>query len=162
MKATVDRIANRAGASRATFYLHFPSKGEALVATWREHELPEFERLVREFDQRGRFDRKSVRAWLATMLDHIHSTAQVSSAAVEAMALEPHLAASWVDGMKRTTEDTPNLQRAFGGGKPALDQLLLLYLQLERAAYFWVRGDLGLDRDELLDGLAAMWTPPRR
>jgi AcrR family transcriptional regulator len=154
---TVDAIARRAGTSRATFYLHFPSKSHALAATWDELDLPEVDQLMRDHDARGDFSAAATRAWLDTLLEYWERNRNVGLAANQAVAFEPVLLDRWVENMTHVPADLPKMRERLGGGAATSDRLLLQAIQLERTSFLWVHGHLALSRDRLLDALTAVW-----
>jgi AcrR family transcriptional regulator len=155
---TVDAIARRAGTSRATFYLHFPSKGHALAATWDELDLPEVERLIRDHDARGDFTAKATRTWIDELFSYWEQNRNVGLAAHQAASVEPVLLTRWVENLTHVLSDMPSMLARLGGDDAAADRLLLQAIQLERTSFLWVHGHLPLSRDRLLDALSAIWT----
>jgi AcrR family transcriptional regulator len=157
---TIDDIVTAAGTSRATFYLHFRSKADALAGTWNELDLPDVAQLMREHDAGQDFSTAATRRWLTRMLDYWTEHAAVATAANQAMAAEPELQRTWVSNMASTAEAMPNLVAHWGGDAKATDRLLLLAIQLERAAFFWIRGDIDIAKDRFLSALTREWASP--
>ena len=92
--ATVDEIASEAGASRATFYLHFKGKTE-LVAALVEESVPfavERYRLLDELLVRGGPSlRDELYQWLSDWLGVWRESAESSHAILQAAMLEPEV-----------------------------------------------------------------------
>lgn len=147
----------RAGTSRATFYLHFSSKSDALAQTWDELDLPDVVALMRSFDRAGDFSLAATREWLDRLLAYWERNAQVAVSANQAMAMEPGLLDRWVTNLAGVGKDMPTLVAQLGGDQSAADRLLILAVQLERTSYFWLNGHLPIDRDRLLNALAGQW-----
>lgn len=154
---TVAQIVQAANTSRATFYLHFGNKTDALLATWGERELPEVDALFRAFDREGDFSTQATRAWVAGVLDYWEGHGRVASTAVQALALEPELNGAWVAGMVSVAQGMPRYLAALGGGEPAHARVLTKVIELERVLYFWTNGGLPLERETLIDALTASW-----
>jgi len=155
--ATVEQIISAANTSRATFYLHFPNKTEALLATWRERDLPEVDALFRRFDDAGDFSDAAARAWLADVVEYWEVHGRVGQIALQVLALEPELNASWVEGMVSVVEDMPKYRQAMGGGPRARAIALNHVIELERVLYFWTIGGLPTSREDLVGALAHDW-----
>jgi hypothetical protein len=45
-----------------------------------------------------------------------------------------------------------------GGDQAAADAMTLKAVELERSVFFWVRGDLELDRERMLAALVPAWS----
>lgn len=158
IKTTVDQIVQRAGTSRATFYLHFRGKNDALAATWSERELPEMDQLLRAFDARDDFGPVSTRTFIDGLVAYLEANAGIMLSAQQAMSLEPELATRWVSGTQSAATDMPNLVTTLGGGDAGRDHVMTLVFALERAVYFWVHGDLPYERDRLVNSLTRIWS----
>lgn len=89
--ATVDEIVRRAGASRATFYVHFRSKAEAAAALL-ERVTPSDRGLYATLPKALR-TRAGLRRWLEQSLGWYESHARLLGALNEAMAVEGTVAA---------------------------------------------------------------------
>jgi AcrR family transcriptional regulator len=150
---TIDGIARAAGTSRATFYLHFTGKADALVAGWQDLRVSEVEELYRRLDAVEPLTVVALRSWLDDFLGYWELHRNICVASVDAQAFEPRLAASWVEGMELTVTWVPQRSAVLGGGDDARIDLLLWLTQLERAAYLWCVGAVDVKRDQLLDGL---------
>jgi AcrR family transcriptional regulator len=155
---TIDQIVKSAGTSRATFYLHFRSKAEALAQTWTDLDLPAIEALMRDRDDAGDFSAAATRTWLGRMLDYWNKHEAISTAADQAMTVEPDLRRTWVRNIARIVEAMPQLHAAMGGDQAAADAMTLKAVELERSVFFWVRGDLELDRERMLAALVPAWS----
>jgi AcrR family transcriptional regulator len=155
--ATVEQIISAANTSRATFYLHFPNKTAALLATWRERDLPEVDALFRKFDEAADFSNAAARAWLADVVEYWEGHGRVGQIALQVLAVQPELNASWVAGMASVVEDMPKYRKALGGGPRARAITLNHVIELERVLYFWSNSGLPTSRDDLIDALAYDW-----
>jgi AcrR family transcriptional regulator len=157
IETTVGRIVASAGTSRATFYLYFRGKSDAMIATWGERELPEMEIRLRAYDEAGEFGLQATRIWMDDLIAYLEKNDGIMRSAVQAMALEPEIATKWMTGMMSASSDMPNYVRALGGGGQADDALLMRVVQLERAFHFWSEKVMPLSRDRLVDALAHVW-----
>ena len=90
--ATVDEIASEAGASRATFYLHFKSKAElasALVEDATPFAVERYRLLDKLLASGGPSLRGKLRDWLSDWLGIWSQSVQASHALLQAAMLEP-------------------------------------------------------------------------
>jgi hypothetical protein len=74
------------------------------------------------------------------------------------MTVEPDLRRTWVRNIARIVEAMPQLHAAMGGDQAAADAMTLKAVELERSVFFWVRGDLELDRERMLAALVPAWS----
>lgn len=155
---TVERIVDAANTSRATFYLHFKNKTEALLATWSELDLPEVEELFRAYDDAADFSLPAAEAWITRVVEYWESHALIGRTALQALALEPELELVWLGGISRTVDDMPNLLQALGGDDLARALVLTNTIQIERVLYFWANDGLPTGRETLIAALASRWT----
>lgn len=153
---TVERIAEAANASRATFYLHFRTKLDALLATWGEREFPDVESIFRSLEDEGDFSAETTRAWVERILAYWESHGGIAQTVIQAQALDPSIGETYVANMGFLVDEMP--QYVAGAGSAGRARLLLKIIQLERTLYFWTSGALTIDRDELIDALVAEWT----
>ncbi len=155
---TIEHITAAAGASRATFYLHFKSKAQAFLAAWRELLQPQMLARYRQLDAIEDPGRADVRAWLETMVYFWEQTRQIAIASNQALALEPELAGEWFHGMDQGADALPRHLARFGDDpRSARLRLLTQTIQMERVLYFWVLGLFAQSRDELVDALTDSW-----
>jgi len=155
---TVERIVEAANTSRATFYLHFKNKTEALLSTWSEVDRPEVEGLFRAYDEAGDFRPAAARAWMETVVSYFETHGRVGRTGLQALALEPELEHVWIAGMARTADTMPRYVAALGGGAPARAIALANVMQVERVLYFWSNDGLPMDRADLIAALGRTWT----
>jgi AcrR family transcriptional regulator len=161
VSTTVDRIVEAANTSRATFYLHFKNKTDALVHTWIERELPEVESMFREFDAKGNFSVSATRSFMKRVVTYWEEHAGTGVNAVQALALEPELNVDWIRNMSQVVKDMPNLCAAVDADEPMAQAIVLArVIQFERILYFWVSGGLPYDRKTLIEVLVHQWSAP--
>ena len=157
---TVDDIAAAAGTTRATFYLHFPSKAElmrSLVETTNElltrPDVPSLAEVVRSGD------REQIRTWLGRKFDQWAEIRPYVVAAHQAAASEPDIQATldeWfeaaisdiVDGLNRAERFDPASRRIRGA---------LAFGQLEFYSRRWFRFGWTVDRDLSLELMVDSW-----
>jgi AcrR family transcriptional regulator len=156
---TVDQIVARAGATRATFYLHFRSKADVVL------ELIEFEKavfhplwdLLKDFSKRP--SRAVIRDWLVTAAHTWDVHGQRTRVIFQAVQSDPHLAATADDRADEELDWLVQAVRHLGWGDESRARLecMLWLAQLARAFTYWSFRDPD-DRDErLLDILADNW-----
>jgi AcrR family transcriptional regulator len=160
--ATVDEIASEAGASRATFYLHFKSKTD-LTAALVEDVTPFAVKRYRLLDDLLANADSSLRdkfhAWLADWLGIWSQSAQMSHALLQAASLEPELEAqrlhqseALVGALEHYFAGLPEAERA-----TARDRLLLLEIMTQRILALASTRALPMPESEVLDILTDMW-----
>jgi AcrR family transcriptional regulator len=141
--ATIDEITAAAGASRATFYLHFRSKLEIA----RElHETIAFE-LDLLWSRLGALPTAT---WVERVFDCYAARQLELTVVAEASAVEPELAAE----RRAALEAAGRVIAPHVGGAVRAAMLLA---QLERFTELWPR-QLGLDRDEVLEAFTDAWS----
>ncbi|GAB3618390.1 hypothetical protein GCM10027416_29470 [Okibacterium endophyticum] len=154
---TVERIVADANTSRATFYLHFTNKTEALLATWREYDLPEVDQLFRSFDDAADFSVAATRAWLGDVVGYWENHGRIGRTALQALSLKPELDSVWLSGMADIVDDMRNYRSAFDDDDLARAIVLTNVIELERVLYFWSNDGLPCSRHTLIAALARNW-----
>ncbi|WP_084724542.1 TetR/AcrR family transcriptional regulator [Streptacidiphilus melanogenes] len=167
--ATVDEIVRRAGASRATFYVHFRSKAEAAAALL-ERVTPSDRGLYATLPKALR-TRAGLRRWLELSLGWYEEHARLLAALNEAMAVEGTVAERRSAAVERMVEALPEYLDHSEDPARARVRLQLLLRQFHQVAMDTVVQQAWQpDRDVLLDEMTAAWwlalggeaTPPRR
>jgi AcrR family transcriptional regulator len=159
---TVDDIARAAGASRATFYLHFKSKSELMAASIDES-VPiavETYRVLEQLLVKGGPQLPGqLREWLAEWLVRWTDGAQASHATLQATMLEPEvelhylrLSEALIDSLAGYFDRFPDSERA-----DARERALVLEIMTQRIFALASRSKLPLSADRLLDVLADFW-----
>jgi AcrR family transcriptional regulator len=162
LAATIDEIVGAAGASRATFYLHFKNKQE-LAAALLEAGLPDGVRRFAELDllleENGPLLRKQLHGWLAERLDASVGEPGAGRALLQAATLEPELEAHlarmserFVDSLVRYLGGIPAQARA-----AARARALVLETMTHRVLTLASRSRLPVDNDSALEALADLW-----
>jgi AcrR family transcriptional regulator len=158
----VDDIARQAGASRATFYLHFKSKSElmtALVDDWLPFAVETYHVLDEMLEDGGPQLPDRLRGWLAQWLDVWTNAADANHAMLQATMLESdvelhhlRLSEALVDGLAQHQERVPARQR--GGAR---NRALVLEMMTQRIFALASQSMLPIPGDRLLDILTQMW-----
>lgn len=159
---TVDDIARTAGASRATFYLHFKSKAElmaALIDTATPMAVETYHTLDEVLSGDGPQLRARLRGWLAEWLERWTDGAQASHAMLQATMLEPELELHYlrqsqtlVAGLERFFDRVPAGERA-----AARERALVLEIMTQRIFALMSRAKLPVAEDRTLDILTGFW-----
>jgi len=163
LSATVDDIARSAGASRATFYLHFKGGKRELAAALLDESLPRARRRFRDLDalleENSPLLRKQLYGWLAERLDGLADTSNGSQALLQAAMLEPDLEAhllrnceAQVDSLCSYLENVPVAART-----GARTRVLLLEITTQRTLALASASRLPTDNNSVLETLADMW-----
>lgn len=157
---TVDDIAAAAGTTRATFYLHFPSKADlmrSLVETSNVLLIGPDNPPLPEVIERG--DRAQIKIWLGRKFDQWKEIRPYVMAAHQAAASEPDIQTAldqWfegviteiVDGLTRANRFTPESRRIRG---------TLAFGQLEFFSRRWFAHGWSLDREASLELMTDSW-----
>lgn len=158
--ATVGDIATAANVSRATFYLHFTDKSDALMAVMAANlvDTPEYWREVDAALVDG--DRAALRASLANTLRWYEQHAGLLRPVREGLAANPALAAQALSPFAGFADEMSGYLERVGSPDRARAhvRLQLLMIQLDQLAYrLIVLGVKDLDRDVMLDEVTAIW-----
>jgi AcrR family transcriptional regulator len=150
--ATADAIARRAGANRATFYLHYASKADVVLELMDGMHDGVIAVLapVGAFEQPTRAD---VRAWLADVVAFFETNRALVDAHNQAMPVEPRVAQRWWSGYEQMADAMPRLWQ---DGRDRL-RLIVALVGLERMCWFHVIAEAPVDRDAMLDALTEDW-----
>lgn len=160
--ATVDEIASEAGASRATFYLHFKGKTE-LVAALVEAAIPfavERYRLLDQLLVRGGSSlHDELYEWLSDWLGVWRESADSSHALLQAAMLEPEVekqrlwnSEALVDALEHYFAGLVEADRG-----PTRDRLLVLEIMSQRILSLASISRLPVDDKHVLTILTDMW-----
>jgi AcrR family transcriptional regulator len=149
---TADGIAKRAGANRATFYLHYASKADVVLELMDRMD----DDVMAAVAPAGALEdptRDDVRAWLADVLAFFEANRALVDAHNQAMPVEPRVAQRWWRGYDQMADAMPRLWRT------PTDRLRLItaLVALERMSWFHVIAGVPVDREVLLDALAEEW-----
>jgi AcrR family transcriptional regulator len=157
---TIEQIASRAGASRATFYLHFEGKWQAAAALIERRLMPETVEYYQRLDALGVPDRDQLRAWLDDALGFYQRHRQDLTIYRQASGIEPQLAALQPESLGRCADAMSGFLERWGEERreEARLRLSLLIIQLTDFATNWVLGYWKTDRQVVLDVLLDLWT----
>jgi AcrR family transcriptional regulator len=161
-ETTVDDIARAAGASRATFYLHFKSKAElmgAAIDAMVPMAVETYHVLDEQLADGGPELPARLRGWLAEWLERWTDGAQASHATLQATMLEPEvethylrLSEALVDSLTGYFDRMPS-----GARDIARERALVLEIMTQRIFALASRSKLPVPEDRLLDILAEFW-----
>jgi AcrR family transcriptional regulator len=157
--ATIEDIVATAGASRATFYLHFKGKNEVVRAFLEEMTTESFE-IYRSLDVHASgFTWQDMRAWVTQTVTFWDRNRALVKAVGEAVAVEPDLAEELVGAVERIVDVMTNYLESWSGVDRDAARLraTLLILQLDRFCFFWKVQGVEVKRNLALDALTDMW-----
>jgi AcrR family transcriptional regulator len=157
---TIEQIASRAGASRATFYLHFEGKWQAAAALAERRLMPETIEYYKRLDALGIPDRTQLRAWLDDALGFYERHRQEVITYRQAVGVEPQLAALQPESLGRCADAMSGYLERWGEERrdEARLRLGLLIIQLTHFVTDWLSGYWTADRQVVLDVLLDLWT----
>jgi len=154
----VEDIAQTAGTSRATFYLHFDSKADVVSAVM-ERLAQELEGLFHALAEIGELTPEALRGWLDDAITFWDGHAAEALVVSQAVAIEPALAADALRSVQRCADQLrPHLERLPGGATPAAQlRCSLLVMQLERFCTLRSTRGWDIDREAVLTALTDLW-----
>jgi AcrR family transcriptional regulator len=157
--ATIEEIANRAGANRATFYLHFQGKLD-LAKGLAGRLVPHMVDLLRRLAAKGDLDREAWRAWLIDCRQHYRDNRTMLEVILEAQATDDGLAAEvlafWNQAVSRLF--TPALERGTAEERESLrTKLILLFLLAGRCFAFTEIHRVAFPGADPIDAMADMF-----
>jgi AcrR family transcriptional regulator len=157
---TIEQIASRAGASRATFYLHFDGKWQAAAALAERRLMPETIEYYQRLDALGVPTREQLRAWLDDALGFYERHRDDVVVNRQAVGLEPELAARKPEFLGQCADAMSGYLARWGEERreEARLRLSLLIIQLTDFVTDWVIGYWQTDRQVVLDVLLDLWT----
>ncbi|MFC0315573.1 TetR/AcrR family transcriptional regulator [Gordonia phosphorivorans] len=159
---TVDDIANAVGCSRATFYLHFPSKVEILRAVSADDALSAVEFYDGLDLALAGGTREHFRQWLAGAIGWFDEHRDLLTAWDEATALEPDFTVTVRDGLDALPEAMPRYLASWPPEQHVQARLRieLLVAQLERFFARWaLQGTIEVSAETAVDVLTEIWHP---
>lgn len=157
---TIDDITSAAGASRATFYLHYDSKARIVAELYEDTIMPETFAYYRRLDGLLGTDDAALRDWLDDALGFFERHRDALRFADEAFTTDPgfeQLAPARL--LDRCAESMPGYLGRWQGPERELARLRveLLILQLSNFARLWVDGHWPVKREVALDVLLDLW-----
>jgi len=161
LQTAIEDICTAIGASRATFYLHFKSKREVIVAKFfegRPGRIARYEALDEIVNSRPASLVGEVRAWLASWLEWWEEERALLSALREASIVEPQILVELGDPTYLV--DVMDLYlSSFPAGQRARARLGVSLLEaMTSHAFNWVVLDRApVDVEATLDFLAGLW-----
>ncbi|GAA4749872.1 TetR/AcrR family transcriptional regulator [Gordonia alkaliphila] len=159
---TVDDIAGAVGCSRATFYLHFPSKVEILRAVSADDALSAVEFYDGLDDALASGSKEHFRQWLSAAIGWFDEHRDMLTAWDEATALEPDFTVTVRDGLDALPEAMPRYLASWPTAQhvEARLRIELLVAQLERFFARWaLQGTIEVSADTAVDVLTDIWYP---
>ncbi|WP_068180052.1 TetR/AcrR family transcriptional regulator [Mycobacterium sp. UM_CSW] len=157
---TIGQIAARAGASRATFYLHFDAKWRTVAELARLKLVPETIDFYRRLDAHTDISRHDMRSWLDDALEFYVRNRDLVLIVVQVLQLEPEFAAENERIVRTFAAEMPHLLQRWGPDRRAEVHLRLglLISQLSDFAAGWLTGIWnGVDRAVAIDVLTDFW-----
>lgn len=156
---SVDDIAKAAGATRATFYLHFSGKADVmheLLATVGGETVDIHERLT-EAVAAG--TREAIAAWLDSAFDFWERLGSLLRAQEEAAALHPEVSQARDDVFEGgVAAVVAGMERAGRGGEATRrPRGVLAYAQLQSMNRRWMRRGWDIDRATTLEVMTDVW-----
>jgi AcrR family transcriptional regulator len=159
---TIEEIVAEAGASRATFYLHFNSKLEVLTEALTEL-VPDVDRRYETLDaalaKEGGVTKPELSAWLNDWITFWQDNSALINASHQASLVEPGgLQADWA-ARGRLADQLGHYQRRYRGPARAKARLRTLLLEglTDRAFHLFINPGIELDREQLVGVLTEFW-----
>ena len=157
---TIEEIAARAGASRATFYLHFARKWQVLRHIAEETVLPESLAYYRRLDEMGVPSREELREWLIDAISFFERHRKFLDVYREAKSIEPEIGRHNIEFLRRCVDQMPKYLARWGAERGAYAKLRLnmLTIQLDDAANLAMNGDPEVSRELVAEALLEYWS----
>jgi AcrR family transcriptional regulator len=149
---TAEGIAKRAGANRATFYLHYASKADVVLEVMDAMH----EDVLAILAPAGTMEEPShaeVRAWLAGVLGFFEANRAIVDAHHQAVGVEPRVAQRWWSGYQQMADSLPGLW----DDERSRMRLVSALVGMERMYWYDVVAGAPVERELLLDALADEW-----
>jgi AcrR family transcriptional regulator len=155
---TVDDIVARAGATRATFYLHFKGKAD-MILELMEHDTefrPHWDEL-RDLPRKP--SRTRIREWLVSTTQAWEANRELITVIYQGVASEPELSAGAFERAQEVLNRFVASIRHLGweDDAHAHAEAMLLFAQLERTFTYWNFEDDTGERTLVLDLLTENW-----
>ncbi len=162
---SAEDIASMAGASRATFYLHFAGKYEILAEVVEKDHISLMLELVETLGEMDSLSVKDIRAWLDSFSGIYQSTRRIMRAWIQAGGREGSEFNNVADAMRDRFLDVMTgkvLAVRERSGVPlkradAEIASLLMFIEIERFCYYVYLRKLPVDREAGLDLIARRW-----
>lgn len=153
--ATVDQIMKRAGANRATFYLHFTDKWDVAAGLGRRSTTIVADRF-RLLDNLIAPTRADVRAWLEDDLVNRHKERVSLGVNQEALSADPRFGQEYVDYFGRVADRVMvnTVARWPVERRPlARSKIVCLFLMLQRMQFHLLSQELDFGSSDILEAL---------
>jgi len=155
--ATIDHITAHAGTGRATFYLHFRSKPEALMAGWRELYTPLTLSLLLELDHAYPVSKDFMQQWVDRFMTLWERNKAIALASQEAISLEPALAKAWYQEIWNVSTELPNWAQRNSDDTDAPHRLFMIGAFTDRVLTLWVANFTPSTREQIGESLMERW-----
>lgn len=156
--ATIADIVKAAGTSRATFYLHFASKSEALAASWAELEQPFMVEQWRRLDALDPWPVDGLRAWVTEMVGLWEGTQNFAIASNQAVSTDTEMSRKWFSGIRSYLDHVPGVLRRLGRDSAHPDyRFIMLCTQMDRSAFMYLTQNFPGSREEFIATLCEFW-----
>lgn len=155
--ATIDHITSHAGTGRATFYLHFRSKPEALLAGWQELYTPLTLKLLLRLDSVYPASWELMNEWIEAFMDLWERNRAIALASQEAISLEPALAKAWYREIWNVSTELPSWAQRNAGDTDAAHRLFMTGAFTDRVLTLWVADATPSTREQVAQSLAERW-----
>jgi AcrR family transcriptional regulator len=156
---TIEDVASGAGATRATFYLHFRTKADLITEVMAvvRHDAFELNRRLESVVRAG--DRASLREWLDAAFDFWEIVRPYAIAEEEAASLDADTRRN------RSVQFTAGVEAMVRGlvARDGSDEdegrvrAVLAYAQLDSVFHRWMRMGWDIDRGTALEVMTDMW-----
>ena len=159
VNTTIDDISARAGASRATFYLHFSKKWHVLKLLVEEKILPDSLKTYRQLDEITDLSAESVSAWLNEALDRFVRHLNLLRVVHEAESVEPEMTHFNLECMRKCVDAMPNYLARWRPERETFARLRLnmLISQLDRSAGWLIQEGEEFDKEMIVSALLEFW-----
>ena len=164
-QTSAEDIAAEAGASRATFYLHFQSKADLLSIVFEAEHVAPVLQLIGKFGTLDSLTERDVRAWIGEYADLYNETRSVMRAWMQGESREGTLRPVYDRVLDAVLDTLGDRIVAVAGGRgskamkrsEARVRALLMFSELERFCYYQFIRQMDIPRERGLDLVASSW-----
>jgi AcrR family transcriptional regulator len=153
---TVEDVTDAAGVSRASFYLHFPSREAHILAVF-EKEVSQQLQLYRSLTSDDVRDLRSIRAWVDRFIAGFEPNRRIMHLFWRALSIDPTLLAygyhARMQMVAKVGRRVPSLRLYLPDGNPDLDRFFEMngiFTELQTASLYSAFGALGDDADRVV------------
>lgn len=161
---SADQIAAAAGASRATFYLHYSGKPALLAEIFQEQHIDPLHQLIDQLGKVDRTDRSGLAAWIRAYANHYSATRALMRSWMQAESHEGAELRTLSDTVLQRIVDAiaDQVTAAHGNSSPipaeeSRVRAMVMFAELERYCYWVNIRRMDYPEERTLELIAESW-----